>query len=261
MTKKDFLLQSIIQAYIRTDEPIGSTALKDMYNITYSPATIRGYFKKLGDEGYLAQEHISSGRTPTTEALKEYWERKLDFTLDFVDFNKIEYLASELGLTVFVKQQLKDKLQRVLNIENLYMILEFENFSITIKFNPALYRFLDEMIGLEPSAIMKISKDVGATQLYEELANTLSNSAYEIINTKQFLRLAVDYDLDETIINSFLNGQILENISDGIYFEQLLPSGFIGINHSTKIGDTDINMFVVGHLSKDYEYFYKRIAA
>ncbi len=261
MTKKDFLLQSIIQAYIRTDEPIGSTALKDMYNITYSPATIRGYFKKLGDEGYLAQEHISSGRTPTTEALKEYWERKLDFTLECIDFNQLEYLASKLGLTVFVKQQLKDKLQRVLNIENLYMILEFESFAITIKFNSALYRFLDDMIGLEPSSIMKISKEVGATQLYEELANTLANSAYEIINTKQFLRLAVDYDIDETIINSFLNGQILENISDGIYFEQLLPSGFIGINHSTKIGDTDINMFVVGHLSKDYEYFYKRIAA
>ena len=29
--------------------------------------------KKLGEEGYLAQEHISSGRTPTTEALKQYW--------------------------------------------------------------------------------------------------------------------------------------------------------------------------------------------
>ena len=58
--KKEFLLQSIIKAYIEHLEPIGSTQLKSMYDITYSPATIRGYFKKLGDEGYLAQEHISS---------------------------------------------------------------------------------------------------------------------------------------------------------------------------------------------------------
>ena len=102
MTKKDFLLQSIIQAYIKIDEPIGSTVLKDMYNITYSPATIRGYFKKLGDEGYLAQEHISSGRTPTNDALKEYWLNKLDFTLDSVDLTTMEYLAPKLGLTVFI---------------------------------------------------------------------------------------------------------------------------------------------------------------
>ena len=48
--KKEFLLQSIIKAYIEHLEPIGSTQLKSMYDITYSPATIRGYFKKLGDE-------------------------------------------------------------------------------------------------------------------------------------------------------------------------------------------------------------------
>ena len=173
----------------------------------------------------------------------------------------IEYLAKELGLTVFIKQQLNDKLQRVLNIENLYMILEFDKFSITIKYSAPLHRFLDDMIGFEPTAIMKISKEVGATQLYDELVKITSNSAKNIINVKQFLKMAIECDLDDTIINKFLNGEILNNISDGIYFEELLPSGFIGINHSTKVIDTDINMFVIGHLSKDYEYFYKRIAA
>ena len=43
--KKRVLLQSIIKAYIEHLEPIGSTQLKSMYDITYSPATIRGYFK------------------------------------------------------------------------------------------------------------------------------------------------------------------------------------------------------------------------
>ena len=69
--KKEFLLQSIIKAYIEHLEPIGSKELKSMYDLDYSTATIRGYFKKLGDEGFLAQEHISSGRTPTNEALKQ----------------------------------------------------------------------------------------------------------------------------------------------------------------------------------------------
>ena len=79
--KKEFLLQSIIKAYIEHLEPIGSKELKSMYELDYSPATIRGYFKKLGDEGFLAQEHISSGRTPTNEALKQYWIGKLNFPI------------------------------------------------------------------------------------------------------------------------------------------------------------------------------------
>ncbi len=66
--KRNFYYISIIKAYIEHLEPIGSSQLKSLYDITYSPATIRGYFKKLGDEGFLAQEHVSSGRTPTTEA-------------------------------------------------------------------------------------------------------------------------------------------------------------------------------------------------
>ncbi len=261
MTKKEFLLQSIIQAYIKECEPIGSTALKNMYGITYSPATIRGYFKKLGDEGYLAQEHVSSGRTPTTEALKEYWGNRLNFNLDQINYENLEFFAKDQDLCVFIKQQLNDKLKRVLNIENLYMILEFDSFSITVKFNAALYRFIDDMVGLDPNQIMKISREVGATTLYEELSKEISSSAYEITNLKPFLKFAVDYDLDEEVINKFLTGEILNNLQDGIYYEQLLPDGFIGINHSTKVRGTDINMLVVGHLSKDYEYFYKGIVA
>ena len=259
LNKKEFLLQSIIQAYIKELEPIGSAALKNMYGITYSPATIRGYFKKLGDEGYLAQEHISSGRTPTIDALKEYWNNRIASKLNFVDYDNMQLYAKSLGVTVFFRQRNNDKLQRILNIENIYMLLEFSGFSITIKFNSALFRFLEDMIGFEPSQIIKISKEVGANVLYEELAKYISNASYEIVNLKQFLQFAVEYDLKEHMINKFLNGEILNNIEQGLYFEDLLPSGYIGICHNTTIDDTNVDMLVVGNLSKDYEYFYKGI--
>ena len=103
--KKEFLLDSIIKAYIEHLEPIGSGQLKTMYDIAYSPATIRGYFKKLGDEGYLAQEHASSGRTPTTEALKEYWTNRLDIKLEHINYNRLHLLTKQIGLTVFLKEQ------------------------------------------------------------------------------------------------------------------------------------------------------------
>ncbi|MGK0256048.1 MAG: heat-inducible transcriptional repressor [Arcobacteraceae bacterium] len=263
--KKEFLLDSIIKAYIEHLEPIGSGQLKSMYDIAYSPATIRGYFKKLGDEGYLAQEHASSGRTPTTEALKEYWISRLNIRLDIVNYNKINLLAKQIGLTVFLKEQQKEVLNRALNIENLYLLLEFSTFSITIKYNSALGRFLNDMCDLEAFNVLEIAKQIGATELFVELDKYLFNRDFEIINIKEFLKLCVDYDLDEIYISKFLNGNIMDRIDPDIYFQgsdglnEILPHGYIGIVHEVIINNKKFKMLVVGELSKDYEYFYKGI--
>ncbi|AXX93520.1 heat-inducible transcription repressor [Malaciobacter molluscorum LMG 25693] len=258
--KKEFLLQSIIKAYIEHCEPIGSSQLKTMYDIAYSPATIRGYFKKLGDEGFLAQEHASSGRTPTTEALKQYWDNKLNFKLSFVDLKTIEYLAQRIGVTVFIKELKNDKLVNILNIQDKYMILEFDNFPITIKYSSALYRFLMDMIGLEINHIIRISKDVGAYELYEQLSQFVKERDLSIYNTKEFLRLALTYDFDESFINSFLNGEVVDKCEEGLYYEELLPTGYVGSCNICNINGYNSKMLVVGELSKDYEYFYNQIS-
>jgi len=272
--KKEFLLNSIIRAYIKCNEPIGSKQLKSMYDLSYSSATIRGYFKKLGDEGCLKQEHISSGRIPTNSALKKYWSDRLDFELFGVDYYKLKQLAFEMDLSVFVQKQPTIKLQRVLNIEEVYIILEFiirdetvlpfksssNDFAITIKYSSALYRFLNEMVNLDLNDILNIAKQVGASQLYDELNRYIVKSEFNIINVKEFLQFSVKYNLDEDLINSFLQGKIMENLQNGIYFENMLPVGYIGIVHNTYLNRQKVKMLVVGELSKDYEYFYKGVS-
>ncbi len=263
--KKEFLLDSIIRAYIEHLEPIGSGQLKSMYDIAYSPATIRGYFKKLGEEGYLAQEHSSSGRTPTTEALKEYWSNRLNIKLGQVDFQRLNILSKQVGVTVFLKEQQTQVLNRVLNIENLYLLLEFSSFSMTIKYNNPLYRFLTDMCGLEALNILEVSKQVGASDLYAELNKYLFNKDFEVINIKEFLRLCVDYDLEEKYINKILTGKVMNKLENGIYFRgelglnQILPENYMGIAHDVIIENKKYKMLVLGELSKDYEYFYKGI--
>jgi heat-inducible transcriptional repressor len=265
INKKEFLLDSIIKAYILHLEPIGSGQLKSMYDIAYSPATIRGYFKKLGDEGYLEQEHASSGRTPTTEALREYWTNRLNIRLGSVHYNRLNLLAKEIGLTIFLKEQQEEILHRALNIENLYLLLEFSSFSITIKYNRALDRFLNDMCNVEAFNVLEIAKQVGATELFIELDKYLFNKDFEIINIKGFLKLCVDYDLDEIDISKFLNGNIMDRIDPNIYFQgsdglnEILPHDYIGIVHEIIINNKKFKMLVVGELSKDYEYFYKGI--
>lgn len=260
MDKKEFLLHSIIKAYIRHSEPIGSSQLKSMYDIAYSPATIRGYFKKLGDEGFLAQEHVSSGRTPTTEALKMYWQNKLNFKLEYVDEGAIAYLSDNLGISVFIQDQKFDILKNILNVENRYMILEFSSFAITIKYSDALYRFLSDMISLELVHIVNIAKQVGAIEIYEQVSQYLQNKNFHIYNTKEFFSLALKYNYDEKSINSFLKGFVLDSVEEGLYFDGIVPDGYIGICHKCKIENRDVKMLILGELSKDYEYFYNKIS-
>lgn len=259
INKKEFLLQSIIKAYIEHCEPIGSTQLKSMYDITYSPATIRGYFKKLGEEGFLAQEHISSGRTPTTEALKQYWLTKLNFKIEDVNLPALQYFASQVEVSVFIKKEKSDVLQDIINVDNKYMILEFTSFAINVKFSDALFRFLQDMIGISSKDILKISKDVGAYEVHDAIMQTIQNSDFEIFNYKEFLNLALSYNFDELTINSFLKGEILDKVDEGLYFEELLPDDYIGICHYCKVNNEDVKMLVIGQLPKNYEYFYKKI--
>ncbi len=66
------ILRAIIEEYCQTAEPVGSDTLDKKYQIGFSPATIRNEMSRLGEKGYLAQSHTSSGRIPTPTAIKFY---------------------------------------------------------------------------------------------------------------------------------------------------------------------------------------------
>lgn len=66
------ILRAIIEEYCQTAEPVGSDTLDKKYQIGFSPATIRNEMSRLGEKGYLLQSHTSSGRIPTSTAIKFY---------------------------------------------------------------------------------------------------------------------------------------------------------------------------------------------
>jgi len=66
------ILKALIEEYIETAIPVGSDTLEKKYNLGVSPATIRNEMVKLTKMGLLKQTHTSSGRSPSTTALKFY---------------------------------------------------------------------------------------------------------------------------------------------------------------------------------------------
>ncbi|PWU22748.1 hypothetical protein C5B42_05145 [Candidatus Cerribacteria bacterium 'Amazon FNV 2010 28 9'] len=66
------ILRSVVEEYINTAEPVGSDTIDRKFNLGVSPATIRNEMVYLTKHGYLKQPHTSSGRVPTSLALKIY---------------------------------------------------------------------------------------------------------------------------------------------------------------------------------------------
>ena len=63
--RKKLILRAVIEAHIKTGEPIGSKYLTENEQIACSSATIRNEMAELEALGYLEQPHTSSGRIPS----------------------------------------------------------------------------------------------------------------------------------------------------------------------------------------------------
>lgn len=72
------VLLALVEHYIFSGKPVGSATLKEADVGDLSAATIRNYFARLEEEGYLIQQHSSGGRLPTDKAFRFYAKEKLN---------------------------------------------------------------------------------------------------------------------------------------------------------------------------------------
>lgn len=66
------ILRAIIEEFIDSADAVGSETIDKKYSIGVSPATIRNEMVELTRRGYLQKSHTSSGRLPTSMAMKLY---------------------------------------------------------------------------------------------------------------------------------------------------------------------------------------------
>jgi len=73
-TRKQKLLNCIIEAYIKTSQPVGSSLIAEKYMKDISSPTIRNWMQELEKEGYITHKHTSAGRIPTEKGYRYYIE-------------------------------------------------------------------------------------------------------------------------------------------------------------------------------------------
>lgn len=68
--RKTAILRAVVQEYIATAQPVGSTHIANAPGVKVSPATVRNEMAVLEQEGYLTQPHTSAGRVPTDKGYR-----------------------------------------------------------------------------------------------------------------------------------------------------------------------------------------------
>ena len=68
--RKTAILRAVVEEYIATAQPVGSTHVANAAGVKVSSATVRNEMAVLEQEGFLAQPHTSAGRIPTDKGYR-----------------------------------------------------------------------------------------------------------------------------------------------------------------------------------------------
>ncbi len=98
------ILNSIVQSYIETGEPVASRTVAKRLREHLSPASIRNIMADLYEDGYLAQPHTSAGRVPTEKAFRVYVK---SIVARRILSGEVHRLRSELNRTDTVEQRVE----------------------------------------------------------------------------------------------------------------------------------------------------------
>ena len=89
--RKAGILGAVVEAYIETAQPVGSSLVARSGSVDVSSSTVRNEMALLESEGYLDQPHTSAGRIPTEKAYRFFVDNLLGpVRLDRVENQQIK---------------------------------------------------------------------------------------------------------------------------------------------------------------------------
>lgn len=252
-SKRDIILEEIIKAYLEQNAPIGSSVLNSRMQIPAS--TIRVYFKKLSSEGVLTQLHISGGRIPTNEAMKNYWQNKLDTSkpVNIQNQEVFTQLVEDFGIYCMISSLEEEYLQEIINVQNRFLMLIIGKHQIILEYNSNVLHFLEDIKGVKLSDLKKISLHVGLNELHEKIQHLIATQ----ILFKQGETIVYDIEkLNDMSLNFDVN--FIQNLHEGLFFEDILPDGYMAVKKLAFFKGVPSYLFCLGELYTDFESFFTK---
>jgi len=165
--------------------------------------------------------------------------------------------AKEVGLFCAVKFYKPNRFINLIKVGEKYLILELDDGEIVINHSPAMERFLDSLLHIEIRDLEVIAKQVCATELKDKISLFLRRDEITIEGSEELIDMARNEEIDEQKFVETLGGKSMENITNGIYFEKIVPNGYMAVKQDLKVSNHEGKLFFLGKISKDFEIFYK----
>lgn len=256
VSKRDAILEAIIQEYLRVKEPIGSSELQARMQIELSPSTIRIYLKELSEIGSLVQLHVSSGRIPTQDALMQYWTKRIDpeNVLELRDLESVAQSVNDHSLYCVVEKIEKNTLKALHAMGEKFLVLEFEHDEVVLKYSQQVERFLKNLIGCEIRDLKRISAQVGLYALHDKLDQIFSHSHVLQAGEKEVYEIAKELQ-NSKVVEELLDPQFSFDLRHGIYFDGFIPLGCMAIKQSAIVDEDDAELFCFGRIESNFEGF------
>jgi heat-inducible transcriptional repressor len=176
------ILESVVQHFVLTGNPVGSRTLSKKQNRTLSPASIRNVMADLEEKGYLDHPHPSAGRRPTTMGYRHYVDNLIKLA-ELSDEEKIlfkEYIGEFGGDLDFI---LEKTLQVLAKVSNLLGVILTPKFDDSILEKIEIVRVSSEKL----LVILSIKDGIAKTILLEvkhDLADDLLKKVVQVINDR-----------------------------------------------------------------------------
>ncbi len=175
---KEKLLKDIIEEYINSATPVGSSYLVKKKKLDCCPATVRNAMMDLEKDGFLFQPHISAGRIPTFEAYKFY--------VDSLD------LKQQLSTSIIKKLDSLLKKSKIKNLEQKSkflgkMIAEITNGAVLLAFSKNNYYITGFSNILSQPEFIEMNRLHNLSLALDNLENVIENIFDKVKDTEVFI--------------------------------------------------------------------------
>lgn len=252
--KRNLILESIIDAYLLDNSPIGSSELNSKMDIPAS--TIRVYLKMLDNDGLISKMHISGGRIPTIFTMQNYWRENLSCYNDLNINNELvlDSLVNEYEIYCLVYGGRGIVLNEVFNLNNKFIILDFIENEIVIKFDNNYFNFLNNLIGVDLFSVEKIAYKVKFVELLQKIESLKKELIYFRANEKRAYQI---YQNDTFV--KLLDSNISSFFNERLEFEPLFREGFMGLNIDAIYKGKEVNVLFAGSIYANYKKMLNQI--
>ena len=185
--------------------------------------------------------------------MRRYWSEIFaisDINLEINDAEELKKLCDEFELYCMIFGTIDNELLEILNLNNRYMILNFGEDEIVIKFDARTYKFLSNLVGVGLNKLELICSQVGLSELKSKIR--------ELKRTKIYFQeneiLAFDMFKDRRFKMVFDPSFSLQ-MDEKLTFSPMFDENFMGLKFSTNYLGNEAQMICAGSIYTDYVKF------